>query len=132
LPAERDPVSRLHGWSDLSARAIALPRARSRRIWVCDNYGLAAELAWSLRSRPDAPAIFSADRGASPPPGDWLLLDELGDWGGAAVPSGCERHTSIATLRARHPDGEVVRRVEVGLGGGCRSDRERGQKTASR
>ncbi|MFO8072114.1 MAG: glycosyltransferase family 39 protein [Polyangia bacterium] len=132
LPPERDPISRLHGWSDLSARASALPLARSREIWVCDNYGLAAELAWSLRNLPGGPAIFSADRGEAPPPGDWLVLDEIGDWAGAPFPSGCERHTSIATLRAERRDGEVVRRVEVGIGGGCRSDCERGEKTAPR
>jgi 4-amino-4-deoxy-L-arabinose transferase-like glycosyltransferase len=116
LPPERDPVSRLHGWEGLQQLA---DRAEAVDAVVCDNYGLAAELAWHapepLRSRP----IVGADRSPLPGPGRWLLLDEIGDWAGAVLPTGCSRIEPAGRLELSRADGTRIRAIDISIGSGC-------------
>jgi 4-amino-4-deoxy-L-arabinose transferase-like glycosyltransferase len=122
LPADRDPVARLHGWAGLSA--VREHASRADAI-LCDNYGLAAELAWQLRHRSDVPPIAGADRAPVLPAGDWLLLDERGDWSAASLSPGCERIDPVAEVHLARADGDVVRTVIVARGVDCRAVDER-------
>ncbi|MCK9463381.1 MAG: glycosyltransferase family 39 protein [Proteobacteria bacterium] len=113
LPPARDPVSRLHGYGGL--RAVERYKGGVATI-VCDNYGLASELAWTRRDAPAGPAIASADRlpSAALPAGRWLLLDESGDYaerGVEGVP--CAARRKIAAIPLRRADGAIVRTVDV-------------------
>jgi 4-amino-4-deoxy-L-arabinose transferase-like glycosyltransferase len=111
LPPERDPVSRLHGWDGL--RAVD-PLVAGKATVVCDNYGLASELAWRYRHEPDAPPIASLDRPSRLPAGRWLLLDERGDPGGRAIdPAPCAPKRRISRVDLARADGAVVRRVDL-------------------
>jgi len=117
LPAERDPVSRLHGWDDLAALGADL---RAADAAVCDNYGLAAELAWHARRPGSAPPIIGQDRAPDPPAGDWLLLDELEDWSGASLAVDCRQIDPLGVRTQTRADGRPVRRIVVSHGRGCR------------
>jgi len=117
LPAERDPVSRLHGWNGLAELA---PRLRSVDAVVCDNYGLAAELAWYTRTSQEAPPILGRDRAPEPRAGRWLLLDERDDWADADLAVTCSAIDPVAELRLSRDDGDQVRAIQVSLGTGCR------------
>ncbi len=116
LPATRDPVSRLHGWRDLRALGGHLSGVDAV---VCDNYGLAAQIAWQLREHRPTPRITGADREPQPPEGDWLLLDERADWGRASLAVTCERIEALSPVECRREDGVVVRTIMVSKGFGC-------------
>jgi 4-amino-4-deoxy-L-arabinose transferase-like glycosyltransferase len=116
LPPARDPVSRLHGWSGLAAVRNDLAAADAV---VCDNYGLASQVAWQLNSAVGDMEIRSPDRQPLPPDGDWLLLDETGDWGNAGLAVSCKSIAPLPPLVLRRWDGAVVRRIVVSIGFGC-------------
>jgi 4-amino-4-deoxy-L-arabinose transferase-like glycosyltransferase len=120
LPADRDPVSRLHGWQGLDAFARA---AAGVDAVVCDNYGLAAELDFAARPKPLAAPIRSADRPLAIPPGTWLLLDERGDWSGRGLRVDCLHTYAPRSLIMRRADGRAVRTVDAFLGEECRVKR---------
>lgn len=117
LPADRDPVSRLHGWQALEGFAGDVFDADAV---VCDNYGLAAELAFALRHRPLKAPIRSADRPFAAPAGQWLLLDERGDWSARSLRVDCLSTYAPRSLIMRRADGEAVRVVDAFLGEACR------------
>lgn len=125
LPPERDPVSRLHGWKDLAAiidGPFDADLGGAPDAVACDNYGLAAELAWATRDKRSFPPIGSLDRPGRLPPGRWLLLDgsdDHGDRGVGAAP--CVPIRKIGVFDLRREDGETVRRVDISVGEGCRS-----------
>jgi len=111
LPPARDPVSRLHGYAELSAIER---HARGAVAIVCDNYGLASELAWVRRRAPQGPEIASLDRPRSLPSGRWILLDESGDYAERDVGGvRCASRTKLGTVTLRRADGAVVRAVDV-------------------
>lgn len=116
LPADRDPVSRLHGWSALSCLAAEV---RAADAVVCDNYGLAAELAWHIGRGADTPPIAGRDRSPEPPGGHWLLLDDLGDWSRAELEVSCDAVEPLRELILAREDGETIRRISVSDGRGC-------------
>jgi 4-amino-4-deoxy-L-arabinose transferase-like glycosyltransferase len=139
LPPERDPVSRLHGWAGLSRGIAALADAAGAEAWICDDYGLAAELAFDrARGLPPSPAgrgagvradegvgratmILSTDR---PWPGPRrfsraLLLDLEDDWAGARPGADCAAIGPPSTIELRRADGAVVRHVAARSGEGC-------------
>jgi 4-amino-4-deoxy-L-arabinose transferase-like glycosyltransferase len=118
LPPERDPVSRLHGWSGLSHAIAGLESARDVEAWICDDYGLAAELAFDGAG---APAILSTDR---PWPGPArferaLLLDLEGDPAGARPAVDCAASGAPQVVERRRADGTVVGRVTARAARGC-------------
>jgi len=116
LPPDRDPVSRLHGWGGIAA---AIPVTGHGLPVACDNYGLAAQLRWATRAAGPKVPIFSTDRPWTAPAGDWVLLDEAGDWGAASVEARCESRAPVGTLVLRRGDGAPVRTVFVASGLGC-------------
>lgn len=115
LPPDRDPVSRLHGWKELAGK---LPPLEGIDSVVCDNYGLASQLQWSYRNR-DAIPIFSTDRGADPPGGDWLVLDEEGDWGDHVPRARCDSMARVGEIALGNNGGRPLRIIEVSRGSGC-------------
>lgn len=117
IPPDRDPAARLQGHEQL--RVLA-PRIAAADGVLSDNYGLAALVAWELRGVAAPDRILSADRGALPRPGRWLLLDEAGDFGRASLPDRCASLAIIPPLLVRRADGAIVRRIDVSLGAGCR------------
>jgi hypothetical protein len=114
LPPERDPVSRLHGWDGL---AVLSGRISSADAVLCDNYGLAAQVAWHFRKW--HVVVGSTDRDDSPPPGKWLLLDEQNDWGNAHLAASCKKIRYIGQHVLKRADQRPVRTVSVSLGSGC-------------
>lgn len=110
LPPERDPVSRLHGWSPLRTEIELLPNATGVE---CDNYGLGAELIWQWRhKRPRIPVSWS-DRPSPPlPPGPTLRLDEVEDPGHSRLQSTLVR-PDRRLLMLRRRDGATVRSIEM-------------------
>jgi hypothetical protein len=118
LPPERDPVSRLHGWDELQKLSQHVDRADAV---LCDNYGLASELKWTLRNEGIDKTIASADRVSTPFPfqRDWLLLNEKEDWGRAELQIDCELLRPLQTLSNLRADKKVVRKIEVMKGVYC-------------
>jgi hypothetical protein len=118
LPPKRDPVSRLYGWDDLRKLSRHVDRADAV---ICDNYGLASELKWTLRNEGIDKTIVSTDRVFTPFPlqRDWLLLDEKGDWGAAELRVRCELSRPLQTLSNLRADAKVVRKIEVTKGIYC-------------
>jgi len=117
LPADRDPVSRLRGWSGLAALDSELARSDAA---VCDNYGLAAELAWHTRRVSSPPPIVGQDRAHDPPGENWLLLEERNDWSGAELAVSCDAIEPIRELQLARDDGEPIRTIALSRGRGCR------------
>ncbi len=118
LPPHRDPVSRLHGWSELAA--ISEYTDRFDAI-VCDHYGLAAQAAWQLRNHAPHIPVSSTDRPALPPPGShWLLLEETAEWGDAELAVACAQTRPVAAITLRLPDGRAVREISILEGTSCR------------
>jgi hypothetical protein len=117
LPPDRDPTSRLHGWSALRVLEKHIEKTDAA---VCDNYGLAAELAWQLRAGKyrDRP-MTSLDRGDVPPSGDWLLLEQQNDYGHYNVPKACERVEPLSSICLLRPDGGEWDKVDVSIGYNC-------------
>jgi 4-amino-4-deoxy-L-arabinose transferase-like glycosyltransferase len=114
LPPKRDPVSRLHGWEGLTALS---DRVSSADGVLCDNYGLAAQVAWHFRTA--QVVVRSADRGGPLPPGNWLLLDEQNDWGDERISAGCKKIRSRDQHVLKRADHLPVRTLSVSEGSGC-------------
>jgi 4-amino-4-deoxy-L-arabinose transferase-like glycosyltransferase len=117
LPPERDPTSRLHGWSDLKSLD---DRLQSIDAVVCDNYALAAEFSWQLRERiPANVTVTSPDRSPLPSPGDWLLLSQEGDFGRETLAVTCSKTVLLTSIPLKRPDGAVWDMVRVSMGRDC-------------
>ncbi len=120
LPPARDPVSRLHGWSGLAGKLAGLEPARDAEAWICDDYGLAAELAFD-GAEAGTGAILSTDR-SWPGPVRFeraLLLDLEDDWAGARPRIDCASLGPPSIVENRRADGAVIRRIAVRAGEGC-------------
>jgi 4-amino-4-deoxy-L-arabinose transferase-like glycosyltransferase len=114
LPPQRDPVSRLHGWEGL---ATLSDRVSSVDAVVCDNYGLAAQVAWHFRKQ-QLP-VRSADRSGLPPPGTWLLIDEQNDWGNKRIFANCKKIRHLGQQVLKRADNSPVRTLSISEGSGC-------------
>ena len=118
LPPKRDPTARLHGFEALRA----IPMDPDADGIVCDNYGLAAQVAWQFRGQALGAPVVGADRSAlaSLPTGRVILLDQAGDVAGAEIPMRCERLLSSRVIPLRLKSSGVWDRVNVSVGTGCR------------
>ncbi len=117
LVPDRDPTSRLHGWKALGVLNNEIDNVDAV---VCDNYGLAAQFSWHLRSdlKRDFPVI-GADRNSLPENGVWLLLSQQNDFGRAELKINCDSITQLTIIKLRRVDGQVWDRVSVAIGTNC-------------
>lgn len=118
LPPKKDPVSRLHGWAPLATLA---PMAANVDGILCDNYGLAAQTAWSLRRLATSVAVASTDRSQVTPTGRLLLLEEQGEWGDAKLRVRCAQKDHLLDIHMRIQNRGVVRSISVSVGEGCKA-----------
>ena len=116
LPLKRDPVSRLHGWERL--RDLEAHVAKVDKV-VCDNYGLAAEVAWQLRHLKRDVSIIALNRDPKPNSGDWLLLEQQGEWGDASLSVTCKRVSKMPDVPLVNPAGKLYDIVKVSIGDNC-------------
>lgn len=116
LSAKRDPTSRLHGWEALSRLAGSVAAADAV---VCDNYGLASQVAWHHRFAARPVTVASPDRGPSPPAGRWLLLSQEGDWGAEALSAICAEEEVVGAFSLVNPGSGPYDRVTAKMGVHC-------------
>lgn len=117
LAPDKDPAARLHGWRALRPLSSMLNDADAA---VCDNYGLAAELDWELRSSPNKNfVVTSPDRNSPPEPGNWLLLSRKNDSARAELLRMCRKTIPAAEIHLRRPDGLIWRKILVFKGFDC-------------
>lgn len=116
LPPQRDPVMRLHGWKQLAMLSKQLP---SVDAVVCDNYGVAAHLSWQLRDKSVHIPIVGINRSfQSPPPGYWLILDEIDDYGDYKLNVQCGTLTPLLPIPI-YRNSELLRTIKVYRGFNC-------------
>ncbi|MCP4601514.1 MAG: glycosyltransferase family 39 protein [Proteobacteria bacterium] len=110
LPPNTDPVSRLHGWNELSE----LKRhTKDIDAIICDNYGLAAETAWHMRSQGRPIPTCSSDRPCLRTHDSVILLDEQNEWQDAKLDVKCKEIHPFATYNQKRPDGKPVRTIKA-------------------
>jgi hypothetical protein len=118
LPGERDPVARIRGWEQLSPLRRHLHAVDSV---VCDNYGLASQLAWLVRNDKKQVGISSLDRPFHRPEGRrWLILDQLGDYGQAGISLRCRNVIHVPSLTLRDAEGAPLRTINGFIADDCR------------
>jgi 4-amino-4-deoxy-L-arabinose transferase-like glycosyltransferase len=118
LPASSDPVSRLHGWGQLKPLENHIDSVDSI---ICDNYGLAAEIAWHWPTNSTANLARSVDRQQVSWKGRLLVLDELDDWGQSSVKFDCKEHISLPPLLFKSRSGQRMRTVTVSVVDNCKT-----------
>ncbi len=116
LPSTKDPVSRMHGWDDL---ILKLPDTSRLDAIVCDNYGLAAQIRWEARDGAIDIPIVSTDRPHAVPAGEWLIIDQVGEWGDAKPRTRCDHIEPLEGIILHRYDGEPVRTIRVFIGQDC-------------
>ena len=116
LPAQRDPVSRLHGWQHLDELKNG---AKEVDAIVCDNYGLAAQVSWQFRDIGLNIPIVSVDRDKLPAKGLWLLLDQKGEFGNTELGLKCDEIKETTKVLLKRRGGTVWSVIEVTRGTGC-------------
>ena len=117
LPPTKDPTARLFGWERL---AVLSPLLNGVDAVVCDNYGLAAMVAWHFRGRTGMPSVHNADRSLFPTAGRLLILNQQNDFGLVQAPLMCASMDEKDDIPLRRRDGEAWDSVAVAVGGDCR------------
>ena len=118
LPPERDPTARIRGWEQLAPLHRHVGAVDSV---VCDNYGLASQLAWLVRHNEKQVGISSVDRSFHGPRGKrWLVLDQLGDYGQADISLRCRGVVHVPSLTLRDSHGLPLRTIVGFIADDCR------------
>lgn len=122
LPSAKDPVSRLHGWSNID---YLLKNIENHGVVLTDGYGLAAQIVWSQRRHPTTlRAVVAVDRSGPPGRADVALLvapcDVDGECRDDSTPFECESYGSFRELPMFRSDGRIARTIWWRIGYDCR------------